>query len=203
MSDTPNTPVPTEELVSYFVDRLSGRVGRTMLMKLLYLADLESRRYLGKPISSMNYQLHHYGPFDQELYRALNTLRDAGEITEEPIEFPAGVGYRYASLRQGRTHNFSRAEEAILGYVFKTYAEYDLQSVLDVVYSSKPMKRLEGVEGDTRLPMECVDNEMQIALGGIDLERALAAEENRKQGKSVPWQVLRSELLDRGRRTGS
>jgi Protein of unknown function (DUF4065) len=203
MTDTPHSPVPTEELVSYFVDRLSGRVGRTMLMKLLYLADLESRRYLGRPISAMNYQLHHYGPFDQELYRALAALRDAGEISEEPIEFPAGVGYRYASRRPGRTHSFSRVDEAILGYVFKTYAEYDLQGVLDVVYSSKPMKKLEGAEGDSRVPMECVDNEMRVALGGISLERALAAEENRPRGRSISWQVLRSELLDPGRRTGS
>lgn len=187
----------TEELVTYFVDRLSGRLGRTMLIKLIYLTDLEARRYLGRPMSGLTYRLWQQGPFDPALYKTLDRLRDSGEITEEMVPFSVGTGYRYRSARPGRTHELNPAEEALLTYVLGTYATKDLQQVLDVVYDSEPMRRIDGAELKTRVPVECVDNEMRLRLGGIDLESALAGEEDARRGNTIPWSTLRSELLDR------
>src|SRR5882672_131261 len=193
----------TEDLVSYIVDRLSGRIGRTMVLKLLYLTDLEARRYLGHPITHLEYRLYFYGPFDAEIYRALELLRDSGEIAEELVHYPAASAYRYSTLRPGRTHNLSRTEEALVAHVLNTYAPQTLDDVLDTVYDTEPMRRAQEAGLNSRIPMECVDNEMRISLGGIDLERALAAEDYASRRRSVPWIELRRELLDRSRRAGS
>lgn len=193
----------TDDLVSYIVDRMSGRVGRTMVVKLLYLIDLEAHRYLGRSVTGVTYRLWHYGPFDPDIYRSLERLRDAGEIAEETIQYPSAAGYRYTTRNPGRTHDLTPAEEAVVTFVLGTYAPRDLEEVLDVVYNTEPMKRVEGEPLQSRIPLECVDDDMRIRLGGISLERALAAEESIREGRTVPWASLRLELLDRGRRAGS
>lgn len=195
--------MPADELVSYFVERLSGRLGRTMVLKLLYLSDLEARRYLGRPISSLTYVLHNHGPFDAEIYRALDRLASAGEIEEEAVAYPSATGYRYHCRAPGRIRHFSPADEAILSFVLRSYIGKSLESVLEVVYNTRPMKEVEGAPIGTPIPLQSVNDEMRLALGGIDLESALAAEDNVREGKTVPWATLRRELLDRGRRTGS
>jgi len=203
MTQDPTTRQHTADLVGYVINRLSGKIGRTMILKLVYLIDLESRRYVGKPVSCLEYRLWNHGPFDAEIYRAIETLREAGDVAEETIHYPSASGYRYSTTNPARVHGLTRAEEAIVSYVLCTYASHDLQEVLDVVYNTKPMKAVEGSALNSRIPVESVDNEMRMKLGGVDLERALAAEENVQQGRSVPWSSLRRELLDRTRRTGS
>src|SRR3990167_3197938 len=79
-----------EQLIAYFVTRCSGHLGRTQLVKFLYLADYEARRYLGKPLSGFQYFWHHYGPFDHAIYENLENLKTRGFVDEESILFPTG-----------------------------------------------------------------------------------------------------------------
>lgn len=192
------------DLVRYFVERLSGRVGRTRLAKLLYLADLEARRYLGQPLTRFVYRKLDYGPFDPQFYQVLDFLKERGEVREDVHELPEGCVYRYHAVALARPHPFGRAEEAILTHILSTFTSFegrDLEDFLDVVYETRPMRSVEGSPHGTSLPMEEVDNEARIALGGVSLEDALLAEEEARQGKTVRWEDLRSELLDRARRT--
>jgi len=202
MDSQGHQPVPAEDLVSYFIERLSGRIGRTMVLKLVYIADLESRRYRGRPISDLKYVLHQHGPFDPRIYRALDGLKERGEVREEQVFYPSGLGYRYHSVHPGRTHAFTNAEESILSFVLRSYTDKRLADILDVVYDTKPMKSAGGQPHGTPLPMHVVDGEMRLALSGIDLESALAGEEDVRQGRTVSWQNLKSELSDRIRRRG-
>src|SRR2546430_11848217 len=86
-----------EELVAFFVNRCGdGNLGRTRLMKLLYLADYEARRYLGRPISKIKYIWHYFGPYEPELTTWVNRLKEHGVVMEETVVYPTGkYGYLY------------------------------------------------------------------------------------------------------------
>ena len=57
-------------LIHYIVDRVNeqgGSVGRTALMKLVYLVDVEHYRQYGKQATGLKWRFHHYGPYADEL----------------------------------------------------------------------------------------------------------------------------------------
>src|SRR5688500_5837287 len=85
------------DLIRFFVHHVPG-TGRTQIVKFLYLADLESRRHLGRPLSDLRYIWYHYGPFAQEIYEHLDVLCERNVITVEQVVYPPDgkTGYRYS-----------------------------------------------------------------------------------------------------------
>jgi hypothetical protein len=159
-----------EQLVAFFVTIGSGKVGRTQLMKYLYMADYEARRYLGKPISNLEYVWYHYGPFDDKVQQLVDGLEQRQLIQESAVQFPTGqVGYRYSvgQHQPGVAFGFSAVELQILKYVYDTYSRMPLRAFLDdVVYETEPMKRAR--EADARnqpLDMSMVDNAKRDRYG--------------------------------------
>lgn len=198
--DRPQT-VPVEELIHFFVDRLSERIGRTALMKLLYFADLEARRYLGAPITSLRYVFYTHGPFDKELYPAKDHLIKGGLIEEEPLEVSnLGVeqpAFRLRVLKPHPTGVFSPGHQAILDYVVETFGGRAMTDLLDLAYSTRPMLAVTGQGGahGTRLPMELVDFEASRELGGLSIECVLRGEEDIRRGRVHPWDGIRDQIL--------
>jgi len=131
-----------EELVAFFVHQCGeGDLGRTRLMKLLYLADYEARRYLGRPISKSKYIWHFYGPYEPGLTRWVNRLRDNQVVIEQPVVYPNGKrGFLYSRGPAQAKPTFTPAETAILAYVCRKYMQVPLRELLDdVVYQTEPM----------------------------------------------------------------
>src|SRR5688572_29443700 len=85
------------QVLKFFLQQCKDGAGRTRLQKLAYLADLESRKLLGHPISDFNYIWHHHGPFDSALYDAINELSIKGYATKSEIDY--GQGYVEHSAR--------------------------------------------------------------------------------------------------------
>ncbi|MCI0589798.1 MAG: SocA family protein [Planctomycetes bacterium] len=186
----------TRQVVAYFIERLSGSIGRTRLAKLVYMADLEARRYLGHPISTLRYRVDHFGPFDARIFKELDALKARGEVFEDRIQTSEGAPWYKYRARTARAHAFTRGEEAILTHVLTRYGEKDLRDFLDdVIYATTPFVRVRRKPRGTPLPMESVDNEAKRRLGGIDLERVLLAEEEARAGKTIRLEEVRRELL--------
>jgi len=167
-----------------------------MLIKFIFLADLEARKYLGHPISSLQYEKNQKGPFDKAIYPALENLKQSGQVMEEVIEYPSGIrGSQYSMTAPPQPITMDRATEAILAYTLRAYSQHNLTNLLDVVYDTEPMLEVESAPHGTPIPMQLVDNQMKVAHSGVDLERVLLAEFEVAQGKTVPWEQLRGELL--------
>lgn len=134
-----------DELVAFFANQCGddGTLGRTRLMKLMYLADYESRRYLGKPISGINYVWHHYGPYDRTLQARINKLKRSKVITETPVLYPNGrEGYLYCRGAMRAPISFTPAQVEIISYVARKYSQVELRELLDdVVYKTEPMQK--------------------------------------------------------------
>lgn len=129
-----------EQLVALFVNACSGAIGRTRLMKLLYMADYEARRFLGRPLSSIPYVWYDHGPFDSELYQWIKRLEDDGLISSETVLYPSGIGYLYSSKGTPPGHDLNPDEVEILAYVCREYSQVALRELLDdIVYQTEPM----------------------------------------------------------------
>ena len=143
---TTPTELPREaQLVAYFVTKCAGKepLGRTQLMKLLYLADYEARRYLGRPISGLDYMWHHFGPYDDRLLTAVDTLEKCGVIQQDQITYPTGQkGFQYRPAgKSAVTHTLEPIELEILRFVCTSYRDVKLRALLsDVVYETEPMQ---------------------------------------------------------------
>src|SRR6187399_3323159 len=91
MARPPRTSEPEERgdltpaVLRFLISHLSGRVGRAQLLKLVYLADIEARRYLGRPLTSLRYSWQPGGPSDKAFDRHLEVLRADGSIIDEPV----------------------------------------------------------------------------------------------------------------------
>lgn len=179
-------PSQVGRVIRYFVDRLPN-IGRTLVVKYLYLADLESRRYRGKPLTDLDYIWYDHGPFDSEIYAQLDILRQGNFIKQECVQYPNGkYGYQYAAGDNPLPDELAPDERAILDAVVEQYGAMSLQALLDdVVYQTKPM--LDAKERNARdgqLRMELVDNEARIP--GLELERMHAAVRHLDEGKGRP-----------------
>lgn len=188
----------TPAVLRFLVSHLSGRLGRTHLLKLVYLSDLEARRYLGHPISRLQYTWHHHGPFDKAFYEYVEQLKREGSVTEETLTWPTGASgsiYRFSGTIAPAP--FTRGEETILAYIARAYGQMRLDALLDdVVYETEPMRaaRASNRQG-TRLAMSRLDNQARREHGGVDLERLLESEEQVREGRGVGLEDLARDLL--------
>lgn len=167
------------EVLKYFSEKAQG-LGVTHLQKLAYLADLEARKLLGRPISEFEYIWHHHGPFDKALYHARDELAAKGFVErDERYTIYGSVEKRTFDTGKSAEYSFSPAEREILDYVARTYVPAGLSDVLAHVYQTEPMKQ--AVRG-RRVPVEVLDNRDRAAIG-FDLEEVLAAERDLDNGR--------------------
>ena len=155
--------------------------GRTHLVKLLYLADLEARKVLGRPITDLNYVWHHYGPWDKRFFSARDELLNGGFA--ESHTFQEG-GYTHHEMKaiatDGGAKSLSPEELHILHYVTREHMNTALSTLLAKVYDTSPMKAV-NAKGEL-LPMELVDNEVR-RMSGINLEEMLECERMAASGE--------------------
>jgi Protein of unknown function (DUF4065) len=95
-------------LVSYIVDQVQDKgdtIGKTALMKLVYLADVEHYKRYGKQATGLKWRFYHYGPYTAELEPVLRSL--GVDIDEQDIIGRIGTrqvtGYRYSREEIGGT----------------------------------------------------------------------------------------------------
>jgi hypothetical protein len=168
-----------ERICKFFAQRAPGSLGITQLQKLIYMADLHAREYLGQPISTYAYTFYKHGPFDKELYGTVEVLDGWGWVRQEQRIFSRGESKRV--FNDGPTlddFGFSPAESHILDYVVRAYAHLPLNELLKIAYATAPMQ---AAHRNGRVPMEIVDNTAKRALG-YDLEDVLGEESEIQHG---------------------
>lgn len=187
-----------EQMLAFFVQHCSGRVGRTQLLKYLYLADYEARRYIGRQISAIEYIWYHHGPYDRELYNRLDELKAAGVVREDRVTYPTGKeGYIYYAGERDVTFTLAPDEMRILAYVCHTYSRLNLQTLLDdVVYETEPMQKARVSEARNQpLDMSTADNQRRFDLG-IPYEELLRRSADARAGKAVPHEEAMKMIRD-------
>lgn len=183
------------QLIKFIIENLTGQLGRTHLIKLIYLADYHSRRLFGKPVSTFNYYYDKQGPFDKELYSCIECLKNY--IREDEINFPCYKGYLFHNLPKKMEYaQLTHYDTYILDYVINTYGKTNLQSLLeDVVYKTEPM--LEVVKKrafKSKLPMDIIDNLDKKHYEGLSPENMVDSEKAIFEGKTQSLEEVLSAL---------
>jgi uncharacterized phage-associated protein len=176
-----------EQLIAFFVNACNDPIGRTRLMKLLYLADYQARRYLGKPISNIRYKWHDFGPFDENLYVWLENLERQDLIRHEEVRYDGEkVAHVYAPTETPPALDLSPDEVDVLSFVCREYSQVALRQLLDeIVYQTEPM--LDAKTRDAKgqaLKMEMVDNAKRRDFT-IPYAELLARSRKLKSGQGV------------------
>jgi hypothetical protein len=173
---------------------LAPGIGHTKLIKFAYLADLESRRYLGHPISTFAYRRDSFGPFDQAFYAARDELVQKGFATSHQEWIGNYVGYCLEPTPAGVEYDFSGGEAAVLRFVAESYLNLTARELCDdVVYQTEPMRDAKMME---ELPMDKVNKRADDPLG-FDLERLLRSEESAEAGRTKPLSSALNALRSR------
>ncbi|RLG79301.1 MAG: hypothetical protein DRO40_13010 [Thermoprotei archaeon] len=116
-------------------EKYAGRgLGRTKLMKLLFLIDLEAKRRLSRTVTGLEWFRWFYGPFTTEIYPVLEELLDAGFIDLDVyVHDDLRTEYTYKVAKDMKT-NIPKEVMKIVKDVVKKYAKKPLYKVLQDVY---------------------------------------------------------------------
>ncbi len=139
-------PTRLEHLITFLVQYCSARdipLGRTKLVKLLFLIDREAKRQIGRTVTNVTYRYHAYGPYADDIIRSLQLL-DGQEVKEGRYLTDYGPGYAF-QYETGPTPRFEvkleERESAIADLVLAKYARKDLPQLLAHVYGLPEMVR--------------------------------------------------------------
>jgi hypothetical protein len=115
------------DIILYIVSRFPRGVGRTRLMKLLFLVDAFSARELGRGVTGVEWRRWRYGPFSREVLDALDELVDAGLLAVD-----VGPEARYVALREPPA--LPEEVRRVVDRVVEEYGFLPLRELLSRVY---------------------------------------------------------------------
>jgi Protein of unknown function (DUF4065) len=180
------------DLIAYLLNNVPS-VGRTQVVKFLYLADLEARKCLGKPLTDLNYVLDRHGPFDPKILAQLDAMDADGRVTAEQFSFRGNQCYNYAKNQKTPRVVFSAEAEVILDHVVDLVRKHSLSKLLEIVYDTEPVVDAKARNAFGKpLKMNLVNNARKIP--GLDLERVLRATKDLDDGKGRSLEKVLAEL---------
>lgn len=113
-----------------------GKITKTKLAKLLYLADFSwFHRHL-ESMSGLTYRRIKYGPVPDQYFRALEEL-----IEENQITMSSGNAHMISAVEKTPpTRNLSKDEQALIKLVCKKWKGKNTQDIVDFTHSQLPWK---------------------------------------------------------------
>jgi len=128
IEDTRCSRLLLRELVLYVVSRFPRGVGRTRLMKLLFLIDAMSLKELGKRVTGIDWCRWRYGPFSKDVLDALDEL-----VEKDMLAVDSGPEVRYVALSE--PPKIPMDVKRVVDRVIEEYGFLPLKELLRKVYS--------------------------------------------------------------------
>lgn len=201
-------PHDPAEVLAYLFAHTERPYPVTWLLKVLYLADLEAREWLGRPITSLSYTFHHHGPFDANIYSALDGLELAGVVESQERsgitatgEYWEGRYYAAAGKRQGGCL-LDPAETAVIDSLIHRFSGSTASAIKRLSYDTQPMRVAQSKGRGTSIDMTTEDRRASREHAGLDVDSVLQAESEVARGETFPLAEVERELRDRAERNG-
>ncbi len=113
-----------------------GKITKTKLAKLLYLADFSWFYKHLKSMSGLTYRRLPYGPVPDQYFRALDELMDAHQITMSRGE----AHLIKANEKTPPTHGLSKEEQALIRDICKRWKGKNTKDIVDFTHAQLPWK---------------------------------------------------------------
>jgi len=133
-------------LITYLVLELAdmgASLGKTKLVKLLYLIDVENYRRRSQMLSGLEWVFYHYGPYSFEIDTELKRL--SLDLPQEEVTTQAGfttITFKPSpNVPSGLGTDFSPAERLVVDRVLREWGMEQLNPILNFVYfNTEPMR---------------------------------------------------------------
>jgi hypothetical protein len=174
-----------------------GGIGRTVLIKVIYFAQLESWRLRGKPLTEVSFYSYKYGAYAPEVVYVVENL--PGVEGSRFYNFYTENRYKLRDdLPAG--HEISPEGAMILQRVFERCRGMTAAAVGDLSKSTEPMKNVEpgmpldfSVVAPERSHLRVRNSSLAQAQAGLDLtQRGTRAEvDERDEAELIAWSNAR------------
>ena len=171
----------TIDLIAYLLERVPS-AGQTQIVQFLYLADLEGRKCLGKPLTDLHYVMCDHGPFDPKILEQLERMDAAGLVAVERYPYRGNLAYSYKKQKKTPKVHLSEEKEIVLDHVVELVRKNSLTALLKMVDETEPIVDARNRAAVGRpLKMTIVDNKRRIP--GLEIERVLKSMKDLDDGK--------------------
>lgn len=130
-----------QDIIRYFVRFYPRRISRTVLVKLVYLTDVEFFRRYARKMTGLEYQHHHFGPFtwgivdtaEELVAKKLITTISTTNIYGDPT-----IIYKSTEEQPSFDSLDSHCLD-VVRVVNNKFSTFSFTQLLDYVYSTPPM----------------------------------------------------------------
>ncbi len=137
----------TEQFLAFIIKNLSGKVTKTQLVKLMYLADLKSVEFTGEQITNVKWIRYTFGPYDMKLDKRLALLEKENYIcvsAKSKTKNHDEIYFLYSYKGPSEIElDIDANRKQIINTILEQYGTFTLQALLDHVYNTPPMSGAE------------------------------------------------------------
>lgn len=133
-------------------------IGKTQLIKLLYLTEVEYYREKAKRLTDLDWVFYYYGPYAYEL----ESILDAQEFERRSIQIASDrefIKFQVSENSKKYGEYTNTAVSVLVKKIIGTWGHYSLRELLDYIYfETEPM---EGVSRSEPLQFEKIERPIQ------------------------------------------
>jgi hypothetical protein len=131
------------EIIALIISTFNGSIySKTKLVKLLYLIDVVFARKYKRAFSGISYTSYYYGPYSDDIEKALKLLQDFKYITTEQYQGFEGTNYYLFKLNSmPHFSHLTEAERNEVKNILLPFVSMDLQDIAQVAYNTKEYKQ--------------------------------------------------------------
>ena len=153
-------------LIGYIIDQIKeqgGDVGKTALVKLVYLIDVEYYRGYEKSATGLLWQFHHYGPYAAELESVINHNRFVEMSGGRDSRYRFSKSEDWREIHRNYTAQFTVPVRRVAENVIRQWGLEPLETLLDYIYfETEPMQ---GAERGEFLDFSAIQKRERVSTG--------------------------------------
>lgn len=133
-----------KNLLVYFLKRTPKPLGRTEIMKYVYLFEYYYYQKYKKQYTNLVFERYKYGPNQSGVVEAIEDLAEEGIININTYEnYYGGISYSHTINKNETTYyDLEEREREIASFIVDKLGNKNYREVLDVAYNTPPMKEI-------------------------------------------------------------
>ncbi|GAH00620.1 unnamed protein product, partial [marine sediment metagenome] len=162
----------------YYLVKKSKYLGKTKLIKLLYLADYEHYKYFDNEISDIEYIRWNFGPYSPEVCDCIDEMVAIKIITiQRGISVLKSRDYYSFNIigKYNYTDDLKTEEIEFIKYILKKYDHLEIDELIKIAYATEPMTETSrrGEILDFRVREKVVARKLSIIRKELNAEMGL------------------------------
>ncbi|MBG9769419.1 type II toxin-antitoxin system antitoxin SocA domain-containing protein [Bacillus vallismortis] len=135
-----------ENLLVYFLKNTNHSLGRTVLMKYVYLFEYYYTQMFGEQYTNLAFERYKFGPNQSSVVDATYALEAEGIINIHAYEnYYGNTSYDHYindDCENMANYSLDEKEEMVASFIVDLLGKENYRGVLDIAYSTPPMKEI-------------------------------------------------------------